>query len=173
MKLLSTEFIIFCVVNQLWKLISLSLKRLLSHKNEGTQWQNLVILSRHLFVLKRTFFSGSRDTSVCLWGAVWWLQQRFPFISNSYRQGTSRPPRNVLNVFFFFFPVTLHLIVSLFTMKNLARQEMSFGRMPTVTVIPSFMTATLCLLPNFSPSGSGCIVSFSPTVDLVDNDSLE
>ena len=49
--------------------------------------------------------------------------------------------------------------------------EMSFGRSPTV--IPSFMTVTLCLLPNFSPSGSGCIVSFSSIVDPVDNDSLE
>ena len=50
-------------------------------------------------------------------------------------------------------------------------QEVSFGRSPTV--IPSFMTAMLCLSPNFSPSGSGCIVSFSPIVDPVDNDSLK
>ena len=50
-------------------------------------------------------------------------------------------------------------------------QEVSFGRSPTI--IPSFMTAMLCLSPNFSPSGSGCIVSFSPIVDPVDNDSLE
>ena len=50
-------------------------------------------------------------------------------------------------------------------------RDVSFGRSPTV--IPSFTTVTLCLSPNFSPSGSGCIVSFSPTVDPVDNDSLE
>ena len=82
----------------------------------------------------------------------------FPSIANSYVHGTSRPPRSILERFLF--PVTLHVIVPLCTMKYFARQEMSLGRWPTV--IPSFMTATLCLSPNFLPSGSGCVVSFSP-----------
>ena len=57
--------------------------------------------------------------------------------------------------------------------------QIRIGRAPpdrhatSPTVIQSFMTATLCLSPNFSPSGSGYIVSFSRIVDPLDNDSLE
>ena len=131
--------------------------------------QNLIILSRHLFVLKRTVFFFSVVAETRLYHVLsrhfsLSLRRRmiaaaaFPFISNSYVQGTSRPPRNIFECFFF--PVTLHLIVPPCTIKYLARQEMSLGRWPTV--IPSFMTATLCLSPNFRPSGSGCVVSFSP-----------
>ena len=66
--------------------------------------QNLVILSRHLFVLKRTVFFFSVVAEMRLYHVLsrhfsLSLRRRmiaaaaFPFISNSYVQGTSRPPR--------------------------------------------------------------------------------
>ena len=146
---------------------------LLSHKNEETQWQNLVILSRHLFVLKSIFFSESQDETLpCFVKTHQFVFEApyngcstiSPFISNS---GTSRPPRNIFWVFFFLSGAFAFNCSPVYDEE----QEVSFGRSPTV--IPSFMTATLCVSPNFSPSESGCIVSFSPIVDPVDNDSLE
>ena len=126
---------------------------------------------------EKDFFSGSRDDTLpCFIEFVF----EVPYngcsgVSPLYQIRIGRRPPDChatsFECFLFFFPVTLHLIVPPCTMKNLVRQEMSFGRLPTV--IPSFMTATLYLSPNFSLSGSGCIVSFSPTVDPVDNDSLE
>ena len=56
----------------------------------------------------------------------------FPFIVNSYVHGTSKPPRNILERFFF--PVTLHVIFPPCTMKYFARQVMSLGRWPTIPI---------------------------------------
>ena len=118
-------------------------------------WKGLFFLvaeTRHYHVLSRHFSLSLRRSTISPLYQI--------------RIGGAPPDRHTS-----FLNVTLHLIVPRCTTKNLARQEMSFGRSPTV--ILSSMAATLCLSPNFSPSGSGCIVSFSPVVDPVDNVSLE
>ena len=53
----------------------------------------------------------------------------FPFIANSFVHGTSKPPRNIVE--HFFFPVALHVIFLPCTMKYFARQ-MSRRRLATV-----------------------------------------
>ena len=69
--------------------------------------------------------------------------------------------QHLLNVFCFFLSSDFAFNCSpVYNGERPARQEMSLGRWPTV--IPSFLIATLCLSPNFSPSGSGCVVTFSP-----------
>ena len=81
-----------------------------------------------------------------------------PSILKMYLQGTSKPPRAILERCLF--PVILHVIVPPCMIKYLARREMSLGI--CTTVIAPFLTATLCLSPNFSPSISGSVSRVSP-----------
>ena len=106
---------------------------MLSHKNKefGYSFETFVCP-------EKDFFSGSRDETLPCFVETLHFVFEVPYngcstVSPLYqiRIGRAPPDRHATSFecFFFFFPVTLHL--------------MYFGRSPTV--IPSFMTATLCL----------------------------
>ena len=82
----------------------------------------------------------------------------FPSILKMYLQETSKPPQAILERY----PISviLHVIVPPCIIKYLARREISLGICRTV--ITPFLTATLCLSPNFSPSISGSVSRVSP-----------
>ena len=82
----------------------------------------------------------------------------FPLILKMYLQGTSKPPQAILERCRF--PVISHVIVPPCIIKYLARREISLGICRTV-IVP-FLTATLCLSPNFSPSISGLVSRVLP-----------
>ena len=123
---------------------------------------NLIIVSRHLLVLKRTPFSGSRDETLPCFVETLLLSLRlrmiaaaaFLFISNSYMQGhlqTATLSRHATSLNFFFLSGDFAFNCSPVADEVLGRAGDVFGKM--ATVIRSFNTVDIicidnCLLSN-------------------------
>ena len=126
-----------------------------------------LFFSRHLFALKRAVLFSSRcdKTLPCFLEAPEFVFEasydgwgHFSFHSElvcaRHLQTTAQHLRT------FFLPSHPACNFSAMHDEIFCKAGDVLGRWPTV--IPSFMTAMLCLSPNVRPSGSGCVVNFSP-----------